>query len=58
MSVVMVLDNEFGGGRRRSRSKSIEIPDRYIGEVRQREERNKANDFDIRGVMDFINKKD
>jgi len=57
MSVIMVLDNEFGG-RRRSRSKSIEIPDRYIGEVRQREERNKENDFDIRGVMDFINEKE
>ena len=57
MSIVLVLDNEFGG-KSKNRPKSIEIPDRYIGEIRQREERNKDNDFDIRGVMDFINEKD
>lgn len=57
MSVIMMLDDDHGG-KSKNRSKSIEIPDRYIGEVRQREERNKENDFDIRGVMDFINEKD
>ena len=57
MSVIMMLDGDHSA-KSKNRSKSIEIPDRYIGEVKQREERNKENDFDIRGVMNFINEKD
>lgn len=57
MSVIMMLDDDFAV-KNKNRSKYYEIPDRYIGEVKQKEERNKENDFDIRGVMNFINEKD
>lgn len=58
MSVITILDNDFGRGKNKLRSRSYEIPERYIGEVRKDEDKTNVNEFDIRGVMDFINKKD
>jgi len=58
MSVVTILDNDFGRGKNKRRNRSYEIPERYIGEVRKDEDVSNANDFDIRGVMNFINEKE
>lgn len=57
----MIIWGENGQGKKRS-VKSISTPQPVIN-YEQKENinkpiDNKSNDFDIRGVMDFINKKD